>query len=115
MRRDDLVRYLQDYAGELDLRPELGVRATRVEADGSGWRVETSAGPLTADAVVVASGYSHTPYVPDWPGRHSFAGRSSTRRTIGSRRRTPGSGFWSSVPATPPATWSPISPAWPVR
>ncbi len=74
VRRDDLVRYLQDYAGELDLRPELGVRATRVDADGSGWRVETSAGPLTADAVVVASGYSHTPYVPDWPGRDSFAG-----------------------------------------
>jgi putative flavoprotein involved in K+ transport len=74
VRRDDLVRYLQDYAEELDLRPELGVRATRVEADGSGWRVETTAGPLTADSVVVASGYSHTPYVPDWPGRASFAG-----------------------------------------
>ena len=28
VRRDDLVRYLQDYAEELDLRPELGVRAT---------------------------------------------------------------------------------------
>ncbi|HYI55858.1 MAG TPA: NAD(P)/FAD-dependent oxidoreductase [Microlunatus sp.] len=75
VRRDDLVRYLQDYAGELDLRPELGVRATRVEADGSGWRVETSAGPLTAEAVVVASGYSHTPYVPDWPGRDSYPGQ----------------------------------------
>ena len=75
VRRDDLVRYLQDYAEELDLRPELGVRATRVDAEDSGWRVETSAGPLTADAVIVASGYSHTPYVPDWPGRDSFAGQ----------------------------------------
>lgn len=74
VRRDDLVRYLQDYAEELDLRPELGVRASRVDAEGSGWRVETSAGPLTSDAVIVASGYSHTPYVPDWPGRDTFAG-----------------------------------------
>ncbi len=74
VRRDDLVRYLQDYAADFDLRPELGVRATRVAADRAGWRVETSAGPLTTDAVIVASGYSHTPYVPDWPGRESFAG-----------------------------------------
>jgi len=74
VRRDDLVRYLQAYAEDLDLRPELGVRATRVDADGAGWQVETSTGSLTADAVVVASGYSHTPYVPDWLGRDSFAG-----------------------------------------
>jgi cation diffusion facilitator CzcD-associated flavoprotein CzcO len=74
VRRDDLVRYLQDYATELDLRPELGVTATRVEADGPGWRVDTSSGPLAAGAVVVASGYSHTPYVPDWPGREGFSG-----------------------------------------
>ena len=77
VRRDDLVRYLQDYAEEHDLRPELGVRASRVEPEGAGWRVETSAGHLTCDAVVVASGYSHTPYVPDWPGRDSFAGEVS--------------------------------------
>ncbi len=74
VRRDDLVRYLQDYAEALDLRPELGVTATRIEADGPGWRVDTTDGPLTADAVVVASGYSHTPHVPDWPGRDGFAG-----------------------------------------
>lgn len=74
VRRDDLVRYLQDYAEALDLRPELGVTATRIEADGPGWRVDTTDGPLTADAVVVASGYSHTPHVPDWPGRDTFVG-----------------------------------------
>jgi len=74
VRRDDVVRYLQGYAEEFDLRPELGVAATRIEDDGAGWRVETSAGPLAADAVVVASGYSHTPYVPDWPGRDSYPG-----------------------------------------
>ena len=56
------------------------MRATRVDADGSGWRVETSAGPLTADAVVVASGYSHTPDVPDWPCPTHSPAPSSTRR-----------------------------------
>jgi cation diffusion facilitator CzcD-associated flavoprotein CzcO len=74
VRRDDLVDYLRAYATELELFPELGVRATRVEADGAGWRVQTSAGEIEAHAVVIASGYSHTPYLPDWPGRDSFTG-----------------------------------------
>lgn len=74
VRRDDLVAYLHEYAKELELFPELGVRATRVEAADSGWRVHTSAGVIDAKAVVIASGYSHTPYLPDWPGRESFAG-----------------------------------------
>jgi putative flavoprotein involved in K+ transport len=106
VRRDDLVRYLQDYAEEHDLRPELGVRASRVEPEGAGWRVETSAGHLTCDAVVVASGYSHT----TGPAGTRSRARSATHRLIVSRRRTPGGGSWSSVPATRPPIWSPISP-----
>ena len=72
--RDDLVAYLRAYAAEHQLVPELGVEATRVEPHESGWRVHTSAGPVDGAAVVVASGYSHTPWTPDWPGRSTFAG-----------------------------------------
>lgn len=72
--RDDLVAYLGEYARDLELFPEFGVAATRIEADGGGWTVHTSAGALDAGAVVVATGYSHTPYVPDWPDRQRFAG-----------------------------------------
>ena len=74
--RDDLVTYLQDYASRHRLEPELGVDVTRIDRDpdGAGWRVDTSAGPRTAAAVIVATGYSRTPYLPDWPGRTAFPG-----------------------------------------
>ena len=70
--RDDLVTYLQDYARRFDLHPETGVEVSRVERVGSGWRVQASTGPRDASAVVMATGYSRTPYLPDWPGRGSF-------------------------------------------
>lgn len=74
VRRDDLAAYLQGYAAEFELFPEFGVTATRIERGAQGWRVTTSAGEIDASAVVVASGYSHTPWVPDWPGRDLFSG-----------------------------------------
>ena len=72
--RDDLVAYLHDYAARFQVRPELGVEVTRVDRADDGWRVQTSAGPREATAVVMATGYSRTPMLPDWPGRDSFPG-----------------------------------------
>lgn len=72
--RDDLVTYLREYAREHELFPEFGVTATRVEPATEGWTVQTSAGDLHKRAVVVATGYSHTPYVPDWADRDRFTG-----------------------------------------
>jgi cation diffusion facilitator CzcD-associated flavoprotein CzcO len=73
--RDELVRYLEDYAkrGSVDVR--VNTQVERIDRDGSGWIVRTSAGDLAADQVIVATGYDHTPAIPDWPGRDSFAGR----------------------------------------
>ncbi len=74
--RDDLVRYLDDYAREHGLSPELGVAATRIDpADGGdGWLVSTDDGVRSARRVVLATGYSHTPRRPDWPGVDTFTG-----------------------------------------
>ena len=73
--RDDLVRYLRDYARVHGLHPELGVAATRIDrADRGGWLVRTDAGVRAARRVVVATGYSHTPRRPDWPGLDTFPG-----------------------------------------
>ena len=74
VRRDDLVTYLQSYANEFELFPEFGVTANRIERSPQGWRVTTSVGEIDASAVVVASGYSRTPWTPDWPGRDLFSG-----------------------------------------
>ncbi len=73
--RDQMVRYLEDYAGGKRLEVRLNTRLERVERNGAGWSLRTSAGDLAAEQVVVASGYAHTPYIPDWPGRESYGGR----------------------------------------
>jgi putative flavoprotein involved in K+ transport len=72
--RDDLVTYLSDYAEQFGVRPEFGVQVRRIERAGSGWRLQTSDGDREAPTVVVATGYSRVPHVPDWPGRDSFTG-----------------------------------------
>jgi putative flavoprotein involved in K+ transport len=74
VRRDDLVAYLLQYARRNRIEPELGVEVTRIERAAGGWRLQTSAGDRAASRVVVATGYTRTPYVPDWPGRDTFPG-----------------------------------------
>ncbi|MEU6069174.1 NAD(P)/FAD-dependent oxidoreductase [Streptomyces sp. NPDC047082] len=75
--RDDVVRYLEKYAEHHELEIVTGVEVSRVErsADGTGWLLHASGGrELTGGAVVVATGFNHTPRVPDWPGRDEYAG-----------------------------------------
>ncbi|MEA2418347.1 MAG: hypothetical protein QOE60_553 [Thermoleophilaceae bacterium] len=70
--RDQMVRYLEDYARGLDVR--VDTRVERIDRDGSGWALRTSQGDVPAEQVVVSSGYAHTPFIPDWAGRDRFGG-----------------------------------------
>jgi putative flavoprotein involved in K+ transport len=75
--RDDVVRYLEKYAEYHELEIVTGVEVSRVEPapDGAGWLLRASGGrELTGRAVVVATGFNHTPYVPEWPGRADWTG-----------------------------------------
>ncbi|QLI99860.1 NAD(P)/FAD-dependent oxidoreductase [Streptomyces sp. NEAU-sy36] len=75
--RDDVVRYLEKYAEHHELEIVTGVTVHRIErtGDGTGWLLRASGGrELTGAAVVVATGYNHTPRVPDWPGRETYEG-----------------------------------------
>ncbi|WP_329218329.1 NAD(P)/FAD-dependent oxidoreductase [Streptomyces sp. NBC_01485] len=75
--RDDVVRYLEKYAEVHELEIVTGVEVTRVERtpDGAGWLLRATGGrELVGSAVVVATGYNHTPHLPDWPGRETFTG-----------------------------------------
>ncbi|MEU6079194.1 NAD(P)/FAD-dependent oxidoreductase [Streptomyces sp. NPDC047108] len=81
VKRDDMVRYLEDYAEHHRLEIVTGVEVTRIERrsveDGARtrWLLRATGGrELAADAVIVATGFNHTPYVPDWPGRDGFRG-----------------------------------------
>ncbi|WP_435283305.1 flavin-containing monooxygenase [Streptomyces koelreuteriae] len=75
--RDDVVRYLEKYAEHHRLEIVTGVEVSRIERtpDGTGWLLHATGGrELTGSAVVIATGYNHTPRLPDWPGRESFTG-----------------------------------------
>lgn len=74
--RDDVVRYLQAYAAHHALDVRTGVDVERLErVDGIGWRVVPRGGRgLLTPHVVVATGYNHTPVIPNWPGQADFPG-----------------------------------------
>ncbi|MET9884992.1 NAD(P)/FAD-dependent oxidoreductase [Streptomyces sp. NPDC006430] len=76
--RDDVVRYLEKYAEFHELELVTGVEVTRVDPapGGDGWLLHATGGRvLDARAVVVATGFNHTPALPDWPGLDTYAGR----------------------------------------
>lgn len=75
--RDNVVRYLEKYAEHHELEVVTGVEVSRIDPapDGTGWRLTATGGrELTGRAVVVATGFNHTPRIPDWSGRDTFTG-----------------------------------------
>jgi putative flavoprotein involved in K+ transport len=70
--RDRVVDYLRDYARRNALEVRTGVGVERIDRAGGGWAAATSDGVVEADRVVVATGHSNVPFVPEWPG--AFAG-----------------------------------------
>ncbi|MFI5630700.1 flavin-containing monooxygenase [Streptomyces sp. NPDC051664] len=75
--RDHVLRYLEKYVEHHELEVVTGVEVTRIDraTDGTGWQLTATGGRvLTGRAVVVATGFNHTPRIPDWAGRDTFAG-----------------------------------------
>jgi putative flavoprotein involved in K+ transport len=70
--REGVREYLQEYARHHALDVRTGVEAGRAERTASGWTVTAAMGDHEGDRVVVATGYSSVPFLPDWPGQ--FAG-----------------------------------------
>ena len=63
--KNQLADYLQEYAREHQLPIRTGVRALSLERSGESYRLDTSAGPIIAEHVVVATGYQG-PKVPEF-------------------------------------------------
>src|SRR3954471_11049366 len=72
--RDDVVRYLEEYAAHHELDVRTGTAVTRIDRAASGWVLRSPAGDVGAAAVVVATGHNHTPHLPAWPGADGFSG-----------------------------------------
>ncbi len=77
--RDDVVRYLEEYAAHHRIPLRLGCAVARIDRGDSGttdrWvvRLEDSS-TIEAAHVVVATGYNHTPVTPEWSGMAGFTG-----------------------------------------
>jgi putative flavoprotein involved in K+ transport len=72
--RADVVAYLDRYAEHHRLRLALKQEVQRVERTEDGWRVVTADGEIETTYVVVATGPSHSPLLPAWPGLDGFTG-----------------------------------------
>jgi cation diffusion facilitator CzcD-associated flavoprotein CzcO len=75
--RADFLDYLGRYAQRFGIAVEAGTEVTRATppANGGRWRLDTTAGPIEADAVVFATGIIANPLVPAFPDRDRFTGR----------------------------------------
>jgi cation diffusion facilitator CzcD-associated flavoprotein CzcO len=66
--RDRVVDYLTAYAARSALDVRTGVEVERIEREDGRWVVRSAGEDVDTDRVVVATGYSNVPFVPDWPG-----------------------------------------------
>ncbi|MFE2555097.1 flavin-containing monooxygenase [Streptomyces sp. NPDC059352] len=80
--RADVVRYLEKYAEKHELEIVTGVEVFRIDRAGAEWVLHATGGRrLVGGAVVVATGYNHTPRLPEWPGLDAYEGELSHART----------------------------------
>jgi cation diffusion facilitator CzcD-associated flavoprotein CzcO len=77
-RQAEIWAYLRDCVERFRLTPYLRLGVELVEGrwddESRLWRIRTSAGELTADVLVAATGPLCEPRIPDLPGLSSFAG-----------------------------------------
>jgi putative flavoprotein involved in K+ transport len=75
VRRDDLVRYLEAYAEHFGLDVRTGTTVESVTPGADGWTLRLGdSAEQSARTLVVATGYLHTPVVPQWPGLPAWTG-----------------------------------------
>ena len=69
MPRDEVVRYVRDYAERIAAPVRLGTGVRRLAAANGGFEAHTDAGTLRARNVVLATGPYQTPRIPEASGR----------------------------------------------
>jgi len=76
----EILDYLKDCADRFGVTPHIRFDTEVEEASWDGdaqlWRIETSNGPITADALVAAQGPLSEPSLPEVPGLDSFEGKA---------------------------------------
>jgi cation diffusion facilitator CzcD-associated flavoprotein CzcO len=73
--RAEMVRYLESYSAQFDIKPRFGETVRSVRRDANAWIVESASSSFHAGSVVVASGMNADPVMPNFSGRENFKGR----------------------------------------
>ena len=72
--RDQVVQYLEHYAGHHGITPEFDTTVTRLERRDGVWHATTTRGEWVASNVVIATGATRRPVRPTWPGMDDYSG-----------------------------------------
>jgi cation diffusion facilitator CzcD-associated flavoprotein CzcO len=72
--RDEVVAYLERYAAHFEIAPRFGERVRAIRREGAGWQTRTDGALVRSKRVVIATGYTRTPFAPSWPGQDTFGG-----------------------------------------
>ncbi|WP_082023131.1 flavin-containing monooxygenase [Leisingera sp. ANG-S5] len=83
----DYVAYLDRIARQSRCRIEVNCTVQKLEHDAGTWLLKTGKGKIRADQAVLATGFDHTPVLPDWPGSSGFSGSILHSRDMGDARR----------------------------
>ena len=73
--RDQVVKYLEEYARQFDLDIRFNQQVQSVSRDHNNWLVQTQDTLHATPNLVVATGYVRRPLLPTWQGLDSFHGK----------------------------------------
>jgi cation diffusion facilitator CzcD-associated flavoprotein CzcO len=73
--RDQLIAHLERHSREPGMELLFGANVTRIERGDGCWLALLDGGVVRAPQLIVATGYDHSPHIPDWSGRNRFEGR----------------------------------------
>jgi cation diffusion facilitator CzcD-associated flavoprotein CzcO len=73
--RDQLVKYLENYARQFELDIRFNQRVISARRENDQWKVQTQDTLHSSPNLVVAAGYARQPLVPAWKGMKTFNGK----------------------------------------
>jgi indole-3-pyruvate monooxygenase len=72
--RSQLIEYLESYAQKFELEIRFHQEVNSARHEKNEWKVQTQDKIYRATNLVIAAGYTHSPFLPTWPGKESFNG-----------------------------------------
>jgi cation diffusion facilitator CzcD-associated flavoprotein CzcO len=73
--RNQVIEYLDAYAGHFNLQPRFGEAVRSIHKDGNDWIVDSTSLSIRAPFVVLASGYNAEPIQASFAGMEKFKGK----------------------------------------